>query len=528
MVNIKFNAMRKLRIIILVFILACFIYPNVFAQDYDIVILNGRVMDPETNLDATKNIGIKDGKISVITDDEIEGKESIDAKGHVVCPGFIDLHQHIGSIPFGQKLALRDGVTTPLECELGAYPLSSFYDKLEGKSITNYGATISLPSIREEVLNPKYKSDYFTIPLDMQIQDESMFLKLVNVGTKPNKEQREKISELLEKGLKEGAIGIGNPVGYQTKGQTSLEMIAAQKIAAKYGLATFLHGRFSSNNPPESGILSVQEAIANVGVYGGGLLIQHMHQQTLANTDEALEFVDDARKNGLKVQVEIYPYNKGATIVAADYLVPENYGPNMGHDYSDIIEQANMKPLTKERYEELMKTNPKAGVIFLGIDDEGLNRSLAFPSTFVGSDAFPLVHSETGALAEDFDFPYEKAQGHPRASGTHARVLKMVREDNLVPLMLAISKMSYMPAKFMQENGVEQMARKGRIQTGMDADITIFDPSTVTDNATFDLGKNGLPSTGIPYVIVNGVLVVKDSKVLDGLYPGQAIRNKVE
>ena len=88
--------------------------------------------------------------------------------------------------------------------------------------------------------------------------------------------------------------------------------------------------------------------------------------------------------------------------------------------------------------------------------------------------------------------------------------------------MLAVSKMTYMPAKFLQENGVPLMANKGRLQTGMDADITIFDPATVTDNATPKQG--GLPSSGIPYVIVNGTVVVKDSEVLPGVYPGRPIR----
>jgi len=122
-------------------------------------------------------------------------------------------------------------------------------------------------------------------------------------------------------------------------------------------------------------------------------------------------------------------------------------------------------------------------------------------------------------------FPGIAVQDHPRASGTHAKVLRLVREKNLMPLMLAISKMPYTPAKFLQDNGVPQMADKGRIQVGVDADITIFDPKTVTDNSTIKQG--GFPSTGIPYVIVNGTIVVKDSRVLKGVYPGQPIRNAI-
>ena len=92
--------------------------------------------------------------------------------------------------------------------------------------------------------------------------------------------------------------------------------------------------------------------------------------------------------------------------------------------------------------------------------------------------------------------------------------------------MEAIAKLSYLQAKFL-EDMVPDMKLRGRLKSGSVADITIFDPATVTDNATFDQGKNSLPSTGIPHVIVNGTVVVKDSKVLKGVYPGQPIRNAV-
>jgi N-acyl-D-glutamate deacylase len=116
--------------------------------------------------------------------------------------------------------------------------------------------------------------------------------------------------------------------------------------------------------------------------------------------------------------------------------------------------------------------------------------------------------------------------GHPRGAGTHARVLRWVREGKLkMSLNLAVSKMSYMIAKFMEDNGIDQMANKGRIQEGKDADITIFDPTIVADQSTMKDG--GLPSVGIPYVIVNGTIVVEDSKVLEDVYPGQPIRNPI-
>ncbi|KAA1193950.1 amidohydrolase family protein [Pseudohalioglobus sediminis] len=493
--------------------------------EFDIVILGGRVMDPESGLDAPRNVGIKSGKVAIITEEAISGGETIDATDHVVSPGFIDLHAHAANIPFGQKLHLRDGVTTPLELEIGAYPVDAYYSRLEGKSQINYGATVGPGGIREKVVHPAYNSTSGSLVTDLFDTHEDAFATLDVATFLPSPEQISQINDMVEEGIKRGALGIGVPVGYMTTGTTSTETAAWQRLAGKYGLATFVHGRFSSQKPPTPGILGFQEMIAPAGIYGGGIYIHHLHQQALDQTPEALKMIDDARAAGSKIVAEIYPYYQGATIVSADYLVPENYGPNMGRSYEDIIEVATMKPLTKERYDELVKTAPATSVIFGGISEEGLMSALADPHTIIGSDGMPLTISATGEMAVDWDTPYDAVQGHPRGAGSHAKVLRLVRERNLMPLMLAISKMSYMPAKFLEENGVKAMASKGRMQVGADADIAIFHPETVTDNAT--MKQAGLPSSGIPYVIVNGTVVVRDSKVLKGVYPGKPIRNPI-
>ena len=127
---------------------------------YDLVIIGGRVMDPETDLDAVRNVGVKGGKIDIITEQPIQGKETIDAAGHVVAPGFIDMHHHNAGAPFGQKLALRDGVTTPMELEAGVYPVADWYKTLEGKSQTNYGASVGTIPVREHLFNDKYISKF--------------------------------------------------------------------------------------------------------------------------------------------------------------------------------------------------------------------------------------------------------------------------------------------------------------------------------------------------------------------------------
>ena len=517
--------MRRLPAVLQAVVVLCmttFTAIPAFAQTYDVVILNGRVMDPETNFDGVRNVGVNNGKITAITKEQITGTETVNAEGHVVSPGFIDTHVHIVDLPFGQKLMLRDGVTTPLDLEVGAYPVDRFYNHMKGRSQTNYGATVSTLGIREKVFNPKYNSKTGIVTTDIFAKDEHSFVDMKWSATTPTPQQIIQINQMVEDGLKQGALGIGVPVGYMTKGVTSAETSGWQKLAGKYGRAAFLHGRFSSQQPPTTGILAFEEMVANLAIYGGGVMLQHMHQQALGLSGDALKMVDDARNKGLSLIAEIYPYNFGATIVGADYLQPDNYGPNMGRTYKDIIEIATLKPLTEQRYKELVKSKPGTAVMFYGAKEEDMLSSLAHPGSVVGSDAFPLTVSKTGEMAADWDIAYEDVQGHPRAAGTHSIVLRMTREKKLMPLMTAISKMTYLPAKFLQENGVAQMAYKGRIQIGADADITVFDPKTVKDNSTIKQG--GLPATGIPYVLVNGTVVVKESKVLKDVYPGKAIR----
>lgn len=513
----KVNQLKKTALALMVAL-----SPSAFA--YDLVIMNGRVMDPETETDKIANVAVDNGQIVAITDQILDGDKVIDAEGLVVAPGFIDTHSHVVAIPVMQKLHLRSGVTTPLALEVGAYPVSNWYNRLEGRSQTNFGASVSSGGIRTKVFNEKYNTRTGTMINDMFDAEETKASGISGdaLSTIATPEQIKQITRMVDEELQAGGLGIGVPVGYMSKAATVVETKEWQRLAGEYGVPTYLHGRFSSELPPTSGLLAIEEMLSSVGIYGGGLLVQHMHQQTLNETPEALKMLDDARAKGYKVMAEIYPYNFGATIAAADYLEPNNYQRNMGRDYSDIIETETMKPLTKERYEQLLKEDPGASVMFYGATNDDLKNALAHSSTTVGSDAFPLMKKD-GMMAYSWNTPYEGLQGHPRAAGTQARVLKMVREDNLMPLMSAVAKMSYMPAKFLEENGIEQMSKKGRIQVGADADITMFDPETVTDNST--LKEPGLPSTGIPYVVVNGTVIVENSKVLEGVYPGKAIRN---
>ena len=490
---------------------------------YDVVISGGRVIDPETGLDAVRNVGIQGEKIAAVTEKPIEGKQTIDATGHVVSPGFIDMHNHNAGFPFGQKLALRDGVTTPMELELGVYPVKDWYESLEGKSRTNYGASVGSIPIRETILNPDLKEQfhgYFL--LDLVKDPAGSHATMTWSKQHSTAEQIEQFERMMEEGLQQGSVGVGHAAGYMVNGCSQQEAVIVQKLAGKYSQSSYVHSRFSSQMPPTSGLLAFFEMMAPQEVYGGGIVFQHMSAQALRDTMTGLELFDAARAKGIQVIGELYPYDYGASIVGADYLVPDNYGPNMGRGYKDIVLISNLESLTKERYEEIMKTNPMTPCMFYNALEEDVVKGLEHPSSVVGSDGYIWTDRETGEMAYDWDSSYDKVNGHPRGAGTHARVLAWTREKKLdIPLSLAVSKMTYMIAKYMEDNGVPQMADKGRIQEGKDADITIFDPETVQDNATMQDG--GLPSTGIPYVLVNGTVVVKDSETVDDVFPGKPI-----
>ena len=401
------------------------------ATSYDLVILNGRVMDPETNFDEVRNVGVKDGEIAIITKDKITGKDTIEASGHVVAPGFIDMHNHNTAAPFGQKLALRDGVTTPLEMEAGVYPIDTWYEALRGKSQSNYGATVGTIPVRENLFNKDYTSKFAgDFLFDMQTPGDTHTSMKWSTQIAAE-DQIKKIGEMLADGLSQGALGIGHCPGYMEFGVTQRESNLVQKLAGEHKSLVAVHGRYSSQMPPASGLLGISEMMAPQAAYGGGLVIQHMTAQTLSVTPAALQIIDDARSRGIHVLAEIYPYNFGSTIAGADYLHPDNYQKNMGRDYKDIIEVSNLKPLTKDRYDELVKTAPGTSVLFYNATEETVNTSLAHPNTVLGSDSYPYTLREKGGPAIAWDTPYDAVNGHPCGAGTHARLLRLIREKKV-------------------------------------------------------------------------------------------------
>lgn len=246
-------------------------------MSHALVITGGRVIDPETGLDAVRNLGIDGGKILAITDQPIAGKMTIDATGLVVAPGFIDMHHHNAGVPFGEKVALRDGVTTPLEVEAGVSPVATWYEALARKCRTNYGASVGTLPVRERTFNPAYKTIFAGDAVyDLMAAPEQANTSMRWSTQVPTAEQVARIGELLDEGLDQGALGVGHCAGYMVAGCTQQESIQAQQMAGRYGRSVFVHARFSSQMPPTSGLLGFLEQMAAPEVYGGGLVLQHM------------------------------------------------------------------------------------------------------------------------------------------------------------------------------------------------------------------------------------------------------------
>ncbi|MEZ5346895.1 MAG: amidohydrolase family protein [Pyrinomonadaceae bacterium] len=180
---------------------------SLFAADYDIAIIGGRVVDPETGLNEIRNVGIKDGRIASITTEKITAAKIIDARNRIVSPGFIDMHAHGQTIPAARMQAM-DGVTTGLELEAGMLPISDYYDQAarEGRPI-NYGASVNWANARIATfldLKPDHSLDWFFASFSKPIWQNSV----------SNAAQLAKISSMVEHELDQGGLGIGFLLGY--------------------------------------------------------------------------------------------------------------------------------------------------------------------------------------------------------------------------------------------------------------------------------------------------------------------------
>lgn len=466
--------------------------------NYDIVLSGGRVIDPETKLDAVRNIGIQGNKISIISVEPLQGKTVINVKGLVVAPGFIDMHAH-GRTNVEQEYELHDGLTTAMELEWGIENLKDWYETRKSKALINYGASVCWPFERFKAID-KYKEDLERLE-ENTMNGASNLDTLFSVIGKSYSDtltpgETETMLANIKSSLDDGGIGIGVPIGYLPKTEPG-EMYSVYKFAGKLDALVFSHVR-------QPNIVSIEEAIADAMLTGAPLHIVHINSMSLGKISLALEMIQSARDKGFDISTELYPYTAASTLLQSA-VFDEGWQQKMNISYNDLQWEATGQRLTKETYDKYRK---EGGVVIIhAMKPEWIERGIATPFTIIASDGMPYA-----PLA------------HPRTAGTFSRVLgKYVREDKVIDLMTAIGKMTYLPAKRL-ENIAPRMKKKGRIQEGTDADITVFNPDTIIDKATFEKGLAF--SEGVEYVIVNGVLSLKNGQTVKNVFAGHPVFGK--
>jgi dihydroorotase len=460
---------------------------SVSAQDnlYDVVIVNGRVMDPESGLDAVRNVGISEGKIREISCAALKGRQTIDAKGLVVAPGFIDLHEH-GQEPRNYQFQAHDGVTTSLELEAGTDDVDKWYSARERKSLINFGVSIGHIPVRMHVMH-----------------DPGPFLATGDAARRAaTEEELARIEEEMEKGFRRGALAEGMGVNY-TPAASHAEIVEMFRIAAKYGASVHVHLRYAGLREPTTGLAGLEEVVAAAAATGAPLHVVHITSMGLKYTPQLIDMVAGARKQGLDVTTECYPYTAGSTALQSAIFDP-GWQESMGITFKDVQWAETGERLTAETFEKYRK---QGGIVVIHeIPEEAARIAVANPMVMIASDGMPI----TGAKV------------HPRGQGTFSRVLgHYVREEKALDLMTALRKMTLMPAQRLEKRA-PVFQNKGRIRAGADADITVFDPNGVIDKATYEQPLQY--SEGIQFVLVNGVPVVKDGQLVDGVLPGRAAR----
>ena len=457
----------------------------VCAQQYDVVLEGGRVMDPETGLDAVRNVGIRDGKIVRISSEALSGRRVIHAGGLVVAPGFIDLHQH-GQELESQRVKALDGVTTALELEIGAPDVAQFLKAKAGQSLIHYGTSASHVAARALVFGAPLPPGEI-LPKSGPATDQPA-----------TPEQIEAMRERLRAELDAGGLAVGMGIQY-TPGSTRLEVIDMFRLAAERRLPVYTHMRSAGRVEPGSAIEATSEVIGAAAVTGAPLHIVHINSTCARDAMECVAMIEGARARGLDVTTEAYPYIAGMTFINSAIFNP-GWREKMGINYSDLVIPNTGEHLTKERFDELHNSNTPQTVLIFSNTQEMVDKVIPHPLVMIASDGIP---------------------GHPRNAGTYSRVLaQYVREKGTITVMDALRKMSLMPAE-MLERSTPAGRQKGRLQEGADADIVVFDAATITDRSTF--AKPMEPSVGVRYLVVDGTIVVDEGKIVPDVFPGRAL-----
>ena len=370
-------------------LLACLVFfvlvQTTFAQQrqptsYDLVFTGGRVMDPESGLDATRDVGITGGRIVAISRQRLTGKQVLDVSGFVVAPGFIDLHAH-GQDLKSSRLQARDGVTTALEMEAGTLSIPDWYAAREGKALINFGASAGHRPVRIRVKNG------LTVP-DVVGPEANQAEKLTEWKFKnATAPELDELIALLDRGLTDGALGIGMIIQH-TPGARREEILRIFQLAARRGVPIFAHVRSMSGVEPDSSLEAVQEVIADAAATGASLHVFHITSSGLRQTPVCLEMIAGARQKGIDVTTEAYPYTAASTFITAATFDP-GWQDRLGITFKDLQWTATGERLTEQSFQEYRK---KGGLVIMHmIPEEVADLAVADPQVLVVSDGLPFL-----------------------------------------------------------------------------------------------------------------------------------------
>ena len=447
----------------------------------DLVIRGGRVVDPESGLDAVREVGIRGGVIVSVSETPLAARETIEARGFVVAPGFIDLHQHAFDDE-SIRLKARDGVTSILELEVGTADVDRWYREREGRSLLHHGVAIGHIPVRMKVMGD--------LPSFLPKSDSR------GATQKASGDQLESLRRLVRRGLEEGAAAVGFGLGY-TPATTDEELRALFEIASDHRASCHVHLRGRREEAVE-GARSLAAICASTDT---ALHIVQLQATAVTSTSALLQLVEASRSAGQDLSCEVYPWTAGMTEIQSP-LFNEGWQDRYGIGYGDLQWGGTGERLTAESFARFRRSG---GLVIVHLNTEEIvTTGVVHPLAMIASDGLP---------------------GHPRNAGTFARILgHYVRDRGVLDLRTALAKMSLWPAQRLEAR-VPDLRKKGRVQVGCAADLVIFDASTVGSPATYE--KAAQPSLGIPWVLVGGTPVVREGRLVEAARPGRAIRAPV-
>ena len=530
--------------------------------DYDIIIRHGRVIDGSSRAGFIADVAIKNDRIVRIGNLRgVKAKREIDASGQIVAPGFMDMlgqsEQYVLIDPRAMSKVMM-GVTT---------------------EITGEGESIA--PLNDRIL--KEQEDFnrrFNLTVDWRTLDQ-YFKRLekqgsgINLGTfvgatqvreyvigyddrRPTAAELEQMKKLVADAMKDGALGVSTSLQYvPARFAKTDEVVELAKVAHQYGGIYITHQRSEANAIDDS-MKEVFEIARRANIPAEIWHFKTAYKKNWGRMPEMLQRIAAARRQGLKITADVYPYVAGSTSLSAclppwaleggtDKMIArlkdpgtrerlkkeiqtdsqdwENIylgsgGPGgiligavtnreleawQGKRLSEIATAQNKDPLDA-LFDFIIADHGQTGAIFFMMQESDMKAALKSP--------FVSICTDSGARATDG--PLAGSKSHPRGWGTYPRILgRYVRDEKLMPLERAIHKMTGLPASNV---GLKQ---RGLLREGYFADITIFDPKTVIDRATFE-EPNQYP-VGINYVIVNGQIEV-DSGQRTATNSGRVLR----